>query len=356
MGLAASDLDRSSQANACWDLPLQGSHASWTQFTSRRYGSGIAATGVSQTVALPHLQRRRLQAWNVEGFSFYLGPDFVSFGRKLRSVGRADAGMFFGVDVCFGQHSQYSRLWYNRSHEWLLRLHKAVLEPLPPAPNHSSSASSTSRWPGRPRYLNEEKDAATRGFDGRGDADGVANACAGVRACASSAAAPCPDLSCQAESSCGSPSAPDEVEHQLLLYLGNADGQVGILNLPVPRSKVKAVSLSISVWRTSCEVPLRRGADCWRTAEEFASLRESSLNMMDLLLLGLETEIAMTLTPDHTWEKYPRGIGEPTFPLSADEAEFQCSDVEGATLSVPSPASARADGGLPAEEKTEGCG
>lgn len=351
MGLAASDLDRSSQANAYWDLPLQGSHASWAQFTSRRYGSGIAATGVSQTVALPQLQRRRLQAWTVEGFSFYLGPDFVSFGRQLRSVTRTDAGMFFGVDVRFGQHSQMSRLWYNRSHEWLLQLHKAVLEPLPPAPNHVSSASSTSRWPGRPRYLNEEKDQATRGFDGRGagDAEGAAGSCAGVRACACSTAAACPDSSGQADSSCSSSSASDAVEHQLLLYLGNADGQVGILSLPVPRSKVKAVSLSISVWRTSCEVPLRRGADLWRTAEEFASLRESSLNIMDLLLLGLETEIAMSLTPDHTWEKYPRGVGEPAFPHSADETELPFNDVEG----VPSPASARVEGGLPAEEKTE---
>lgn len=59
------------------------------------------------------------------------------------------------------------------------------------------------------------------------------------------------------------------------------------------------------------------------TARDFARLRESAMNMPDLLLFGLESDLASSLTPDWTWEKYPRGSGEVTvanFPsLPAEE-------------------------------------
>jgi len=62
-------------------------------------------------------------------------------------------------------------------------------------------------------------------------------------------------------------------------------------------------------WGEHC-VPLTWSGRRWVTAEDFVFLRETSLNMTDLFLMGLETEVAMALTPDWTWEKYPQGFGE----------------------------------------------
>merc|ERR1712110_373643 len=91
---------------------------------------------------------------------------------------------------------------------------------------------------------------------------------------------------------------------------GNADGHAGLLCLPVPRNQVDAVALVVAQWNETCEVPLVWGGRTWSTVDDFQRLREASLNMPDLLMLGLETELAMALTPDSTWEKYPRGFGE----------------------------------------------
>lgn len=59
----------------------------------------------------------------------------------------------------------------------------------------------------------------------------------------------------------------------------------------------------------------------WVTPEDFALLRETSLNMTDLFLMGLETEMAMALTPDWTWEKYPQGFGEVALPPETDDGD-----------------------------------
>eukprot|EP00913_Durusdinium_trenchii_P016806 g15796.t1 len=53
-----------------------------------------------------------------------------------------------------------------------------------------------------------------------------------------------------------------------------------------------------------------------RLGRDFLRLREEHVNLPDLLLLALEPDVAMSLTPDWTWEKYPRGYGEVALPLS----------------------------------------
>jgi len=52
--------------------------------------------------------------------------------------------------------------------------------------------------------------------------------------------------------------------------------------------------------------------------------------MTDLFLMGLETEVAMALTPDWTWEKYPQGFGEVA--LASDDGD---SDDAGQRLDDP---------------------
>jgi len=122
------------------------------------------------------------------------------------------------------------------------------------------------------------------------------------------------------------PPARINVEHQLSLYLSNADGHVGYLCLPVPTHKVEIATAMVESWHQH-EVPLLWGGRSWATEEEFAELRETALNMPDLLLLGLETELAMALTPDWTWEKYPMGFGEVAL---REAVEQQQTSAEGA--------------------------
>lgn len=256
----------------------------------------------------------------MRGCSVYLGRSFVSFGRELGSLSRADARLFYGIDIFFGEHGRTSCLWYCRSTEWLLQLHKVQLDPLPPLPEAAAVNASGlpgHRWPGRPRYLGE-------GPNGTQASGGGAAADAGA---AGGAAAP----------QGGSPDSPIAADHQLSLFFSNADGHVGLLGLPVPQSRMPAAAAAVASWAEHGEVPLTWGGRQWRTAEDFAELRETALNMPDLLLMGLETEVAMALTPDWTWEKYPRGFGEAAFPE------------EGGTQEGPAPAEAPQRGAAPGD-------
>jgi len=336
MGAGSSDLDREAQAEAYWLVPHRGLNSPWTQFALRRYGSGFAATGVASNVALPRLVRRRLQDWTVRGCSVYLGPDYVSYGRDLGSLSRADARLFYGIDVRFGKHERTNWLWYCRAHEWLLRLHKADLEPLPVLPDPATFGAPVSdqRWPGRPRYLHEEAVTEPSSSNGaqppkcNSAASNAEESGAGAAAVAdaSSAADAQPEAGCTTGCTTESPMA---VEHQLSLLLSNAEGHVGHLCLPVPRSKTDAVAAMVQHWAEHC-VPLTWSGRRWVTAEDFALLRETSLNMTDLFLMGLETEVAMALTPDWTWEKYPQGFGEVA--LASDDGD---SDDAGQRLDDP---------------------
>jgi len=261
-----------------------------------------------------------------------LGSDYVSYGRELGSRSQTDARLFYGIDVRFGKHERTGWLWYCRAHEWLLRLHKADLEPLPALPDPSTFGAPVGdqRWPGRPRYLHEEPAAepsssnSAQAAKSNAAASNAEEPAAGttVVADASAAADARPDAGCTTES-------PMAVEHQLSLLLSNAEGHVGHLCLPVPRSKTEAVAALVQHWGEHC-VPLTWSGRRWVTAEDFALLRETSLNMTDLFLMGLETEVAMALTPDWTWEKYPQGFGEVA--LASDDHD---SDEENQRLDEP---------------------
>lgn len=48
------------------------------------------------------------------------------------------------------------------------------------------------------------------------------------------------------------------------------------------------------------------------TEGDYQALGTTAINITDLLLLGIEPETAMALTPDSTWELYPQGRGEVT--------------------------------------------
>lgn len=353
MGITTSVPERDLLSQASWLVSHGGLASPWSRFTLSRYGAGISATGLAASVAVPQLLRTRLQDWAVLGLAVRLGPDCVAFGRELGSLSRREARMFYGVDIRFGEHGRGSWLWYCRSNEWLLQLHQATLEPLPASlgaeagiAGHSAASAAVApgvtaggnaaagntngegsplaaglpdqRWPGRPRYLDEDvQQAAAKGghlgsrdsctastsprlvLEGGGGRRGVGIGGQGAAA-PDAAVAAAPPV----------PGSPEAIEQQLALLLSNADGHVGLLCLPVPRDQAEAVASVVAQWRTSCTRPLVWSGRQWSTAEDFRQLRETALNMPDLLLLGLETELAMALTPDWTWEKYPRGFGE----------------------------------------------
>merc|ERR1712232_353791 len=98
-------------------------------------------------------------------------------------------------------------------------------------------------------------------------------------------------------------------EHQLSLFFSNADGHIGLLRLPMPASVLETTTAYLGDWAVY-EMPLIWGGQQWRTDDQFALLQDQTLNMPDLFLMGLETELAMTLTPDTTWEGYPQGCGD----------------------------------------------
>lgn len=279
----------------------------WAEFAVRRYGDGFAPTGVASNIALPRLLKSQQQDWWVHGCKIYIGENFVSFGRHLSSLSRSDSTLFYGVDICFGDHQRASWIWYCSSREWLLQLHKAVLEPLAEAPVATSGTANTgdTRWPGRPHFLGEDPPTATQ----RSSASTVVEA----RPPNPGDGEPGPPAS----GADAQPENPEKVNNQLSLFLSNADGHIGVLSLPVPNRCIDVATAAIAQWSDICEVPLEWGGRLWTTAEDFDQLRESALNITDLLLLGLETDLAMTLTPDWTWEKYPRGFGEAAVP---DEA------------------------------------
>lgn len=328
-GITSSDFNREELAKVSWLVQHGGVDSPWAQFCMRRYGTGFAATGVGMNVALPHLLRRRLQDWAIQGCTAHLGSDFVSFGRELGSLSRSDARLFHGVDIRFGDHGRTSWIWYCSTHEWLLQLHKAVLEPLPALPEWVQAQGTTSsistvsqvgtrRWPGRPRYLGdpppgrpteamtEEEPAKVVTPAALEQLSPGSSALPEVASTSQDAAStsPATEVSRQADPT------PDMVEHQLSLFLSNSDGHVGLLVLPVPVNRVSEATAAVAHWSEHCEVPLTWAGRRYRTEEDFAQLQQAALNMPDLFLLGLEAEVAMAMTPDWTWEKYPRGFGE----------------------------------------------
>jgi len=375
MGIGTSEFDREALAQATWLVPHDSAVSPWAQFALHRYSNGFAATGVAASIALPRLLRRRLQDWAINGCVVHLGPDFVSYGRSYHSLSSSEAPLFYGVDVRFGDHARTSWLWYCRASEWLLQLHKAVLEPLPPLPASAGVSTLPSadvqlagdrRWPGRPRYLYESDGPDdTKGpscSTGNGERAKAAPADSAIPSENSSAGdhqrarhlspegAALPENSLGVDSQHATRHAAGgvqnnggaNVEQQLTLFLSNADGHVGQLSLPVPNEQVAHAEAAMAMWRETVEVPLEWAGESWSTSEDFARLRETAFNMPDLLLLGLETELAMTLTPDWTWEKYPRGCGEVTYSspdakevvqdMSAGEQEESVTSKEAASL------------------------
>ncbi|CAL1133163.1 unnamed protein product [Cladocopium goreaui] len=152
MGAASSDLDRAGQAQVLWTLPHHSGNNVWTNYVMSRYGMGYSVTGVSASLALPRLLRRRMQDgpaarydfeteicqpqtkqdWIVDNLAFYFVSNGLSFGmapgflpgsdcswvswlfgdslkgmmqlvwgsaqgRSLQSVSRAGSSMFYGA-------------------------------------------------------------------------------------------------------------------------------------------------------------------------------------------------------------------------------------------------------------------
>lgn len=320
MGVSSSEFDRVGLAQATWLVPHQSLSSPLAQFALSRYGSGISATGVASSAAMPQLLRRRMQDWSVRGCSVHLGADFVSFGRELESISQSGARLFYGVDISFGEHSSSSWLWYCRAQEWLLRLHKVVLEELPIVPTAIPTAA-THQWGGQPHWLgsspparlqeeiaangngNGHADDATHGEERSAGAASGAETKGSEEGSAQTAGGAASQTTAQA--SCA-------VTHQIVLVLGNADGHPGLLVLPVPADRKAAAEAIVAAW-AQFESPLCWSDQHFRTAEDFRRLRETALNITDIYLLGLEPDLAMALTPDWTWEKYPRGLGEVAF-------------------------------------------
>jgi len=124
------------------------------------------------------------------------------------------------------------------------------------------------------------------------------------------------------------------------LFLGNHEGHIGMLCLPVPNRHIQAVQPVLRTWEQSCEVPLVWAGREWRTADDFLSLRDAAFNMPDIFLLGIDTQMAMALTPDWSWEQYPLGLGLPAVPKADRSADAVPAAVEipfssNAALSAP---------------------
>jgi len=320
MGVIFSEFDRVEHASVSWSLEHLDGHTQWSTWLLHRYGVGYSVTGVSSSAALPRLLRRRMQDWRVDAINFHLSSTYLSIGRHLRSISRETSSMFYGVDIRFGDHS--SGWFYCKPSEWQLILHKALLEPLASqaaAPTAAPAAASTQdrRFPGRAYYLGDEAPPAAvaaevlrvaqqQGEVKKKEAESDAAAGEGFAGAGSREAL--------AQSGAD---AIDLPSHQLSVFLGNADGHVGLLCLPILASQVDAVRAVTLGWSKELEVPCNWAGRLWRTAEDFMQLREQTVNLPDLVLLALEPDVAMSLTPDWTWEKYPRGYGEVAMAESA---------------------------------------
>jgi len=364
-GSASAELDRETLAEASWLVQHGELGSPWGRFVIQRYGSGIAATGMNSSAAVPRLLRKRVQDWDVQGCTVHLGPDFVSFGRQLSSPSYSETDFFYGIDILFGQHPQSSWLWYCHPQVWLLRLHKAILEELPSLPEPTAVAVSSSagtspsrtlidiqRFPGRPRWLGDspppsaQADIATAVGSCCPNPSGAlcgepiksADVIPGELSGEPSNEAPgkclgegsrtvepsdgnrggaIEESSVDAMGTAATHEAPEDVSgdvvrHQLLLFFGNSEGHPGLLRLPVPASRMAETEVLVTRWE-QWQVPLQWSGQRWESVDDFRRLLDEALVMSDLLLLGLDLELAEALTPDWTWEVYARGFGEVAF-------------------------------------------
>eukprot|EP00929_Paragymnodinium_shiwhaense_P112208 TRINITY_DN80470_c0_g1_i1.p1 TRINITY_DN80470_c0_g1~~TRINITY_DN80470_c0_g1_i1.p1 ORF type:complete len:385 (-),score=50.01 TRINITY_DN80470_c0_g1_i1:87-1241(-) len=333
MGLVSSTFDmvcgtrhgfkRQNEAKVSWTISNEGLGSQWQQYALRRYGSGFSATGVPTSVALPPLLQRRLLDWTVKGFSVDLGAAFISFGRVLEASSGGQP-VFFGTDIFFGDNSARASWFFPcQSHEWLLQLHKAVLEPVPDLPPATSDLEAPPAA-GRPRYLRHSRDEAAGQFWGDEQEDDVS---------AARGAAAAAETSRRYSSSEG-----HVAEQHMVLFLSNHEGRVGILTVPVPNRNLQAVQAVMRTWAATCEVPLLWGGRLWRSSEDFFALRDGALNMPDLFLLGVDAQLAMALTPDWSWEQYPLGFGLPALPkgdLEDTESAIDMPSESSVALSSP---------------------
>ncbi|CAE8646912.1 unnamed protein product [Polarella glacialis] len=341
MGITSSEFDREGEAQVSWRVLHHDVASHWSQYVFGRYGTGVSITGVAANIAIPRLLRKNMQDWDVKSLSFHAGKQFFSVGRYLQSISRASSQMFHGVDIRFGEHTGFGSMFYCRTTEWMLQLHKAVLEPLPSGTTMPTAVGSFAgsrqtgrsdpRFPGKAHYLGDGPRPSTE----REQVVAIAGPSSVQEAAVKAAGGAREDtdagrsLEGQAEPEdaagvhlCASASQPSEtpcaVTHQLALFLGNADGHVGLLSVPVPSDKVDEVACLVSEWSDSVEVPLKWANRLWRTTEDFLQLRATAANMPDLLLLALEPDVAAALSPDWTWEKYPMGSGEVAFATTVE--------------------------------------
>lgn len=266
--------------------------------------------------------------------------------------------MFYGVDIKFGDHPV--AWFYCKSSEWQLILHKALLEPLAvqtttpsaSAPSAASNSAQDRRFPGRAYYLGDEPPPAAvaaevlrvaqqQGEVKKKEAEGATTA--GHDLMTSLGEAVAEGFAGGAAASGGD----DLPSYQLSVFFGNADGHVGLLCLPILASQVEAVRAVISGWSKELEVPCNWAGRWWSTTEDFIHLREQTVNLPDLALLALEPDVAMSLTPDWTWEKYPRGYGEVARaePFCQEESAGEDAAAETETMSAAEDADRQQEGG-----------
>mmetsp|Transcript_52360 Transcript_52360/g.125032 ORF Transcript_52360/g.125032 Transcript_52360/m.125032 type:complete len:375 (-) Transcript_52360:174-1298(-) len=352
MGLAASSsgFEREACSECAWNLSADGVTSEWSEFLVRHYSvEHEMASGLAMTIVLPQLLRSRLQDWMVTGVSVYLGQSSISFGRQLSSRSETDVKLFYGVDILFGDHSAVSWIWYCRSTEWCLQLHKAMVEALPPPPIEVSASSqpmTQERFPGRPHWLVDahdnvdqegefQKRVEDKPMEGSfaiqeaaGDEENGPQADRGVPIESAMPSLQEEEPECAVASQDVTGAAQDRMPYQLTLILSNAEAHPGILSLPIPLGKEDEVRAVVQKWNENCEGPLTWAGRRFQTETDFQVMREVAVNLTDLLLLGLEPDLSSSLNPDWTWERYPRGVGEVACRDDPEQPDFNdaCSE------------------------------
>lgn len=307
MGVSGSALT-GEETDVQWEVLHDNYDSEWTRFMQHRYGTGMAATGLASNVVLPRLLRRRLQDWLVLNFSFRIGEQSVSYGRELNSMSQSDWCIFHGIDIFFGPSTLTSWTWYCKNTEWYLRLHRVVVETLD-LPRPRKEPVTGKRFPGAPHWIGAEPPESVRkALEAEAATVDTASSCAANAASNESR----DDAQPRGEAETLPDSDGDAVTLQMTMWFSNASGHPGMLCLPVTRKGEALAAEAAERLNREFSTPLRWAGMVCDTDGDYQALGTTAINITDLLLLGIEPDTAMALTPDSTWELYPQGRGEVT--------------------------------------------
>ncbi|OLQ14201.1 hypothetical protein AK812_SmicGene1650 [Symbiodinium microadriaticum] len=158
-----------------------------------------------------------------------------------------------------------------------LQLHKAILEPLSDHLRDSAGRPQDARFPGRAYFLGDEPPPAAVAANRAREAKMSERCATGETATAESG--PKETTAAEADDVRNSANSAAFFTHQLSVFLGNADGQIGLLTLPVPMDQVERLSEVLQIWEQESERPCYRGGQWWRSAQDFLQLREETVNL-----------------------------------------------------------------------------